>query len=113
MRRALGACTILLTLVMVLAALASAASPLHEARAAGTLGEQLDGYVGFPKAPDDATKALAAEVNANRLAHYTKLAKETGAPVAAVAAHAGQKLVDRLPKGQFHRNADGDWLQKP
>lgn len=113
MRRALGACTVLLTLVMVLAALASAASPLHEARAAGRLGEQLDGYVGFPKTPDDATKALAEEINGNRLAHYQKLATETGAPVAAVAAQAGQKLVDKVPKGQFHRNADGDWLRKP
>jgi hypothetical protein len=68
--------------------------------------------VGFPKPPDDATEELATKVNGNRRAHYKKIAKQTGAPLKAVAAQAGKKLVAKVPKGQFYRNADDEWVEK-
>ena len=89
------------------------ASPLDDARNAGTLGEQRDGYVGFPSKPSDATKALAKKVNAGRKKQYQKIAKDTGAPVSAVAAQAGAKLIQKAASGHYVQDAGGGWKKKP
>ena len=102
---------IITVLALVLALAAPAwTSPLNDAKAAGTLGEQMDGYVGL--VTNDASadvRALADEVNRKRRAHYAKIAKNRKADPAAVAAQAGKKLVSKAPAGQWVQTAKGDW----
>lgn len=94
-------------------ALPAFALDLDEARSKGKLGERADGYVA---AVDDSPSAevaqLAQQVNAQRRAHYEEIAKKTGAPVEAVAALAGQKLIANRPSGEWVHDGSG-WKKKP
>jgi len=86
---------------------------LDEARAKGAIGERADGYVAAVKDdPSKEVKALVAEVNAKRRAHYEEIAKRNGAPVEAVAMLAGQKLVAGAASGQYVDSGSG-WAKKP
>jgi uncharacterized protein YdbL (DUF1318 family) len=93
-------------------ALPALALDLDEARAKGAVGERSDGYVAAVKEnPSDEVKKLVEEVNAKRRAHYTEIAGRNGAPVEAVAALAGQKLITNAPAGQFVHDGSG-WKKK-
>jgi uncharacterized protein YdbL (DUF1318 family) len=90
----------------------AAASPLDDAKAAGQVGEQPDGYLGVvPGAPASA-EALVREINTKRRAHYQEIAAKNGTEPAAVAALAGQKLVARTPPGQYYKDAAGNWVKR-
>lgn len=94
---------------------ALAADALDAAKAAGHLGERYDGYLGVvnASAPDSA-KALAADINTKRKAHYGQIAAKEGTQVDAVAAIAGAKLVQNAPSGQFVMPAAGAaWKKVP
>lgn len=105
----LAAIALALALALALPVLAL---DLDEARAKGVLGERADGYVAAVKAdPPAEVKALAAQVNAARRAHYEEIAKRNGAPVEAVAALAGQKLIAGAPAGQWVDDGSG-WRRK-
>jgi uncharacterized protein YdbL (DUF1318 family) len=98
----------------LLAALAAPAFALDldEARDAGLLGEQADGYVGIVGASSPELERLAADVNARRRAHYEEIATRNGTRVEAVAALAGKKLVEGAPSGQFVKT-NGGWKRVP
>jgi uncharacterized protein YdbL (DUF1318 family) len=86
--------------------------PLSDAKRAGHLGEQADGYVGVvPGAPPSA-RALADRTNGERAAHYGEIAAKTGTSPAAVAATAGQKRIARASPGEWIRDANGKWQQR-
>ena len=104
----------LLAFALALAvALPALALDLDEARTKGLLGERADGYVGVvPESVSPEVVALAEEINAKRRAHYEEIAKRNGAPVEAVAALAGQKLVQNAPSGQWVQ-MNGGWKKKP
>ena len=100
-------------MLVVLALAASAAAlDLDDAKEAGLVGEQADGYVAVVGNASAETKALVADVNAKRRAAYGKIAHENGAPLASVAALAGKKLIESAPSGTWV-NADGQWQKKP
>jgi uncharacterized protein YdbL (DUF1318 family) len=99
----------LAAILILLAAPAALAEDLDAAKAAGTVGERPDGYLG---AVTPAGKAIADEVNAKRRAKYAEIAKENKTSVDSVAALAGAKLVDRTPSGQYVMGADGKWKKK-
>lgn len=110
-----------LALVPALAALAfglalappAAALDLDGAKAQGLIGEQTDGYVGAVAADAAAdVKQLVAQVNAKRRAAYEDIARRNGTAVAAVAALAGQKLIDRAPAGAWIGDGTGRWYRK-
>ena len=94
-------------------ALPALALDLDEARSKGVVGERVDGYVAALKddAPAD-VKQLVDDVNAKRRTYYEEIAKRNGAPVEAVAALAGQKLLASLPAGTFVNDGSG-WKKKP
>jgi uncharacterized protein len=93
-------------------ALPALALDLDEARAKGAVGERSDGYVAAVKEhPSDEVKQLVEEVNAKRRAYYEEIAGRNRAPVEAVAALAGQKLIANTPAGQFV-NDGGGWKKK-
>ena len=89
------------------------AAALDEAKAAGQVGERIDGYLGVVDAgaPGE-VRALVDEVNAERRAKYEQIAKKQGAPLAAVAQIAGKKLIERTPAGQYVLDAGGQWRRK-
>jgi uncharacterized protein YdbL (DUF1318 family) len=94
-----------------------AASPafaltLHEARAAGVLGEKKDGYVAVLKKSADAD-ALAKDVNDKRLQEYTRISKEKGQPVDVVASLAAEQIVNTLGSGEHYQDASGSWKTHP
>ncbi len=95
-------------------ATAAWASPLDDAKAAGQLGEQPDGFVGIVvAAPSQAIQDLAKDINRKRNKHYAKIAKQTGTSKGVVASQAGGKLLAKAESGHFVRNAKGKWVKKP
>ncbi len=90
----------------------ASADELDDAKRAGWVGEQVDGYLGLvPGAPASAG-ALVNRINQGRASHYAQIAQERGTTPAAVAALAGQKLVARAGAGEWVRDAGGNWSQR-
>lgn len=112
-----GGLAMRLTLVLILGAVLlggwpAAASPLDDAKQAGQLGEQADGYVGVrPGAPESAHQ-LAGRINSERGERYAEIAAKNDTSPAAVAALAGKKLIGRAPAGQWVRSSSGEWRRK-
>jgi uncharacterized protein len=89
------------------------AGPLDDAKAAGLVGERIDGYLGIVDSGAPAeVRRLVEQINAERQAKYAEIAKQQGAPVQAVAQIAGEKLVQRAGGGEYVMGADGQWRQK-
>ena len=99
--------------VLLIGAPAANASPLDDAKAAGQVGEAPDGYVHLVQnnAPAD-VKAMVEDINAKRKAKYGTIAKKRNAPIEAVAAQAGAKLIERTPAGQFVMDERSNWKKK-
>lgn len=98
---------------MLAAAPPALALELDDARAQGLVGEQSDGYIGAVSAsPSPEVRQLVAEVNAKRRAAYEDIARKNGTAVAAVAALAGQRLLERAPPGAWIGDGSGRWYQK-
>lgn len=89
------------------------AASLDQAKAAGQVGEKVDGFLGVvdADAPAD-VRAMVEQINAERAAKYAEIAQKQGASVDAVAKIAGQKLIERTPPGQYVLGADGQWRKK-
>ena len=106
----------LCALVVVGLALAIApaqAGALEDAKAAGLVGERIDGYLGVVDSGAPASiKSLVDQINAERQAKYAEIASKQAAPVEAVAQIAGKKLIERAPKGEYVMGANGKWQQK-
>ncbi len=100
-------------LALVLVALPALAADLDGAKAAGQVGERVDGYVGLVDAnAPDAVKELVERVNAGRRQKYAEIAAKRNAPVEAVAAQAGAKLTQRAQPGHYVMDASGRWKRK-
>lgn len=106
--------TIALVLFLGLGAAAPAsAGALEKEKAAGLVGEQVNGYLGIVSAKAPAgLKRLVDEINLKRKTHYRGVAKKQGTSLQAVEAVAGGKLVKRASKGQYVRGANGRWIRK-
>jgi len=101
-----------ITALLLVHAGAAAALDLDGAKAKGLVGEQTDGYIGaVDSSPTPEVKALVADINERRRASYAAIASKNGTAVEAVAALAAQKLVDRVPPGQWIGDK-GRWYQK-
>jgi uncharacterized protein YdbL (DUF1318 family) len=89
------------------------AEDLDQAKSGGLVGERIDGYLGLvDETAPPSVKTLVAEVNAKRREGYAAIAAKRGVPVAAVAQIAGEKLIEKMPKGQYVMGADGQWRRK-
>lgn len=88
-------------------------SPVSAAKAAGTVGEQADGYLGIKGSVSDAVRGAVDAINIKRRAAYTDLAAKRGVTVADMAAITGcQTLSMRVSQGQIYRIGTGDWQVK-
>lgn len=84
---------------------------LNEARSSGRAGETLSGYLAARQA-DAETEALVKQINSGRQQQYQRLAQQNQLTTNAVAAIAGQKLVERAASGEYVRGINGLWVQK-
>ncbi len=99
-------------ILLLTSALPSMASELDDARQAGHVGEQADGFLGLPPGAPASAQALVDRINGERRAKYAEIASKNQTSPAAVAALAGKKLVERTAAGQWYRDASGKWQRK-
>jgi uncharacterized protein YdbL (DUF1318 family) len=108
---------VLAALAVPVAAFAQSAqtkATVDSAKAAGIVGEQADGFLGFvTSANDPAIKAAVAEINAGRAEIYRQAAAKNGVTPAAAGAAAFETVVKaKLRPGDYYRPAGGGWTRK-
>ena len=82
------------------------------ARSSGAIGEKPDGYLGYVKAPSDATKALVEDLNIKRKAAYTRKAQATNRTVEQFAFTSGCNLIARTVAGEKYQAPNGSWMTR-
>ncbi|HWJ68517.1 MAG TPA: YdbL family protein [Sphingobium sp.] len=86
---------------------------ISAAKAAGTVGEQADGYLGIKGNVSGDVRSAVDALNIKRRAAYTDLAAKRGVTVQDMAAVTGcQTLAGRVSQGQIYRIGTGDWQAK-
>lgn len=94
---------------------ATAKAAVDAAKAAGTVGEQADGFLGFVNAgaASGEARSAVAEINAGRRQLYAQAAAKNGVTPAAAGASAFKTVVTSLLKpGEYYQNTAGAWTQK-
>lgn len=94
-----------------LAAPASAQrDPAYEAaRAAGQVGERMDGYLGVVGSGDAAVRRLVDDLNIKRRETYAERARASGATLEQYAFTTGCLLISRTKAGEKYQAPDGSW----
>ena len=93
--------------------LASDKAAVDAAKAAGTVGEQADGYLGLVSGSADAAVTAAVnEINAGRRGVYTQTASKSGVSPDAAGQATGAQLIAKVPGGQFFKPIGGAWTKK-
>ena len=91
--------------------LASDKAAVDAAKAAGTVGEQADGYLGIVSSADGAVTAAVNEINAGRRQVYTQTATKSGVSPDAAGQATGAQLIAKTPAGQFIKPIGGAWTK--
>ncbi|MCP5411307.1 MAG: YdbL family protein [Alphaproteobacteria bacterium] len=93
--------------------LAADKATVDAAKAAGTVGEQGDGYLGLVggSAPANVTAAVNA-INDGRRQVYAQTAGKTGVTPEAAGQATGAQLIAKTPAGQYIKPLGGDWTKK-
>lgn len=99
---------------VALAQTAAAKATVDAAKAAGIVGEQADGFLGFVTSSSDAAlRTAVAEINAGRAQLYREAAAKNGVSVEAAGASAFTNVVQaRIKPGEFFKPAGGGWTRK-
>jgi len=89
-------------------------SAVDAGKAAGVVGEQADGFLGFVKpSADTALKAAVQEINDGRAALYREAAAKNHVSAEAAGAAAYATVVQaKLKPGEFYKPAGGAWVKK-
>ena len=88
-------------------------SSVEQARAAGLVGEQADGYLGIVSAAPGDLKARVDQINIKRRALYTQTASERGVTVDSMAAATACELFQsRVGPNQAYRDESGSWRKR-
>ena len=82
------------------------------ARAAGQVGERMDGYLGFVTPPSGDLKALIEDLNIKRKAVYAQQAQAQHATVEEYAFTAGCQAIARTAPGEKYQAPDGSWATR-
>lgn len=85
---------------------------LRQAKEAGQIGEQPDGYLGIVGSVPADVRALVSDINQKRRDAYQGIARDNGTTLKAVEIMAGQKAIDKTPSGQFIQSSSGQWIKK-
>ena len=79
------------------------------ARAAGEIGEKMDGYLGFVASPSLSTKRMVDDLNIKRKAVYAQQAQAQHATVEEYAFTSGCLAIARTTPGEKYQAPDGSW----
>lgn len=82
------------------------------ARAAGQVGEKVDGYLGYVTPPTPALKAVIDELNIKRKAVYANKAAAAKATVEEYALTSGCLLISQTVPGEKYQGPDGSWQSR-
>jgi uncharacterized protein YdbL (DUF1318 family) len=108
-----AAAALLLLATPAFADLASDKAAVDAAKAAGTVGEQADGYIGFVSGSADATVTAAVnEINAGRRGVYSQTAAKSGVTPDAAGQATGAQLIGKVPGGQYFKPIGGSWTKR-
>ena len=108
-----AAAALLLLATPAFADLASDKAAVDAAKAAGTVGEQADGYLGFVSgSADGAVTAAVNEINAARANVYAETAAKSGVTRDAAGQATGAQLIGKVPGGQYFKPIGGSWIKR-
>ncbi len=97
------------TLMVAAPALAQRSSSYAAARAAGDVGEKMDGYLGIVGAPSPALRAMVDDLNIKRRAIYAEKAPAASATIEEYALTSGCLAILRTVPGEKYQAPDGQW----
>ena len=79
------------------------------ARANGTVGEKMDGYLDVVSGETPALRAMVSDLNNQRRAVYARQAQANGATLEQYAFTAGCLAISRTTAGEMYQAPDGSW----
>ena len=86
---------------------------MHDAKAKGLIGEQLNGYLGIVAAsPSKEISALVSKTNAERKDLYKSIASRNKLKLSDVESLAGKKAITKTKNGQYIQLSNGKWGKK-
>ena len=91
------------------AALAQRDPAYAAARAAGQVGEKMDGYLGYVTPPAPSLKAVVEDINLKRRAVYSEKAQAQKATVEEYAFTSGCLLIAQTQPGEKYQAPNGTW----
>ena len=91
----------------------AASATVEQAKDACIVGEQTDGYLGVVPgaAASDAVRREIRDINQQRKAVYSDLARRNGVTTEVTAALTAEKLIGQTSAGQCYRGASGAWVE--
>ena len=93
-------------------ATAQSSPVVASARAAGVVGERIDGYLGYAAPPSRALRSQVDAVNIRRRALYISLARRRSVTPQEVGIAAACELLRRVAVGEAYMLADGVWRRR-
>ena len=91
-------------------AMAQGRDPVYAAaRAAGQVGEKMDGYLGFVGTPSAALRAVVDDINIKRKAAYAAKAQANNATIEEYALTSGCQLILNTQPGEKYQAPNGSW----
>ncbi len=100
----------LAALALPVVAQAQSRDPAYAAaRAAGQVGEKMDGYLGYVGTPSPALRAVVEDINIKRKAVYAEKARANNATIEEYALTSGCLAIARTSPGEKYQAPDGTW----
>ena len=90
----------------------SSGSAYMAAREAGQVGEQTDGYLGFPASPSAEVRRTADDVNIKRRAIYAQRAEVNHSTIEDYAFTTACRLILKTKPGEMYMAPDGSWKKR-
>jgi len=112
LKHVFAAAALMLLATPAFADLAADKATVDAAKAAGTVGEQADGYLGIVSNADGTVTAAVNEINAGRRQVYTQTATKSGVSPDAAGQATGAQLIAKVPGGQYFKPIGGAWTKK-
>jgi uncharacterized protein YdbL (DUF1318 family) len=88
------------------------AANLTNAKKAGTIGEQANGYIGIVKSASEDVKELIASINKKRKNRYKQIAIKQKLSLSDVEKIGGKKAISKTIKGNYIKRAGRSWRIK-
>jgi uncharacterized protein YdbL (DUF1318 family) len=114
--KSISAATLALTMALIQPAFADLAADkatVDAAKAAGTVGETAEGYLGFVSGSASAPVTAAVNaINAARADVYAQTAAKSGVTRDAAGQATGAQLIAKMPAGEYFKPIAGTWTKK-